>query len=223
MSDLWSVVPRDGKYTVESTSTGRSIGEYDSQEEAERRRDEVVKLSENSHDILYRMALLPDESLHAAMTILKRKYGTAPDVTAKSYLSTVVKADEEKRYTFAPLYMPNWVDAHGEFILPDDLQESIWSMSMQANHTLNLQHTSVLAGYWVELACWPYEHTCQLWLPDRGFQQVTLPAGTAYMGARWEPWAWELVLRGMVRGYSMEGVARRVEVDFGPLDSTYGA
>jgi hypothetical protein len=33
------------------------------------------------------------------------------------------------------------------------------------------------------------------------------------MGVVWEPWAWDLVKAGKLRGYSIGGMAQRMEAD----------
>lgn len=136
---------------------------------------------------------------------------------------------EEDRYTFAPLYIPSaddlsdlHLDAHDEFATVTDLQKSVWSYMRKGDRRIYLQHMpSVLAGEFVELATWPYEVEAELIVPGDDMQKaesktVTLPPGTPYMGTIWRPWAWDLVKRGKLRGYSIGGQARRIEVDFGP-------
>ena len=42
-------------------------------------------------------------------------------------------------------------------------------------------------------------------------QKHLYPIGTPIIGTIWEPWAWELVQKGLIRGYSMGGRSVPVE------------
>jgi hypothetical protein len=48
---------------------------------------------------------------------------------------------------------------------------------------------------------------------DGSQSTVDFPANTVFMGVIWEPWAWELIKTGKLRGYSIGGKAERVLVD----------
>jgi hypothetical protein len=129
----------------------------------------------------------------------------------------VVKSSDEKRFTLGPFYIPDRLDAHDEFTTPDTLQEGIWDYVRKGKRDIMLQHGRRRAGEWVELMAWPYATEVEMQLPGMAkgvMRKATLPAGTAYMGVVWEPWAWEKVKRGELRGLSMGGFAHRVEVDF---------
>jgi predicted ABC-type ATPase len=41
----------------------------------------------------------------------------------------------------------------------------------------------------------------------------TYPAGTVFLGVVWDPWAWQLVLDGKLRGFSIGGKAERILAD----------
>lgn len=126
----------------------------------------------------------------------------------------ISKADQERRYTFGPMYVPGREDAHREFMEPEDLQKSVWDYIRAGDRRIRLQHNRrVVAGEMVEMATWPYETEVELQLNDKVTKTI-LPANTPYMGVIWEPWAWELVKKGKLSGYSMGGRAHRVLVDF---------
>lgn len=121
----------------------------------------------------------------------------------------------EKRFSMAPVYLPNTYDAHGEFIDdPDMLQQALWGYveSTGGDRTVYLQHSPTPAGKWVEVMQWPFEVTTQVTVPGevKKSRTVTLPAGTVYMGVIWEPWAAEEVRKGKLRGFSLGGRARHV-------------
>ena len=135
---------------------------------------------------------------------------------AKSYgeVQTVFKADE-KRFTLGPWYIPNQQDAHGEWTDSEELQAALWSYVKGGDRRIRLQHNkNVVAGEWVETMTWPYPVTVPMTKADGTKQDVTYPEGTVFMGVQWEPWAWELVKKGKLSGYSIGGKSERMMVDF---------
>lgn len=136
-----------------------------------------------------------------------------PDPEDLSY--TVVKSRPEQRFTLGPVYMPTTIDAHGEFIDAESLQKATWNYVREtgSDRSVYLQHSTQPAGEWVEIVTWPHEVEANLTLPDGSgtVRKAKFPAGTVYMGVVWEPWAYDLVKKGQLRGYSMGGYARRVE------------
>ena len=44
-------------------------------------------------------------------------------------------------------------------------------------------------------------------------KKVAFPAGTVFLGVQWEPWAWDLVKKGLIGGYSIGGTGSGVEVN----------
>ncbi len=126
----------------------------------------------------------------------------------------VIKSVDEKRYTLGPVYMPGVLDAHGEWATAEDLQKSTWDYVRDtgADRTVYLQHSDKPAGEWVEIMAWPQPVTASMVGGVRkGVEDVVLPAGTVYMGVRWNKWAWEDVKKGKITGFSMGGYAQRVE------------
>jgi hypothetical protein len=122
------------------------------------------------------------------------------------------------RYTLAPIYSPNTKDAHSEWATPEDLQKSMWDYvaNTGADRTVYLQHSDQPAGKWVDIVTWPFPVEAQMLKSVDGVQKAestTLPAGTAYMGIRWEPWAFEAIEKGALTGLSMGGKARRIEAE----------
>lgn len=130
------------------------------------------------------------------------------------YPPTVLKADAAKMFSYAPMYIPGRVDAHGEFVKSaDDLQQAAWDYveKTAADRTVYLQHTDRPAGKWVEITSWPYAVEAPMVMPGTGeVRKASLPAGTVYLGVKWEPWAWEMVQKGQLLGWSMGGWAKRV-------------
>lgn len=127
--------------------------------------------------------------------------------------------EDEKRYTLAPWYVPDSLDAHGEWTDKEEVQRAFWDYLAKPDRTIKLQHnTDIVAGEWVEGLTWPHEVTVPIKHPE-GDTEITFPAGTPFLGVIWEPWAWELIKEGEIRGLSIGGKGKRVEAD--PEDYEY--
>ena len=132
---------------------------------------------------------------------------------------TVVKS-APLQFTLSPLYVPHRKDAHGEWTTDEDLQKAAWGLMRSGDRTINIQHLpGTVAGEWVELATWPWEHDAELATPGGEVRKVRMPANTPYMGVVWGDEAWEEVQAGRLRGLSMEGTARRVTADLPGIDA----
>lgn len=128
----------------------------------------------------------------------------------------IAKSIEKKRYTLGPLYVPDYVDAHGEYTSSDIIEEAAWDYVRQGNREINLQHSGQRAGEWVGLLTWPFPAEVELHLPENGImksKKVKFPPGTPFMGVIWDEWAWDKYVEpGLIRGFSMEGWGTRVRV-----------
>jgi len=126
----------------------------------------------------------------------------------------VLQKAEERRFTLGPWYIPDMLDAHGEWTDSTELQAALWGYVKSGDRGIRLQHNrAVVAGEWVECMTWPYEVTVPMTMPDGTVHRVTYPAETVFLGVVWEPWAWEYVKSGRVLGYSIGGKAERLMVD----------
>jgi len=136
----------------------------------------------------------------------------------------LAKADE-KRFTLAPWYVPNSLDAHMEWTDSDELQKALWTYVKSGNHDIRLQHVpDTVAGQWVEAMTWPFEVEVPMMNLESGsVQKKVFPENTVFLGVQWEPWAWELVKNGQIRGFSIGGKAGRKEEDlYVMLDKSSG-
>lgn len=154
--------------------------------------------------------------------------GPGSDVVGKGNTAEVEyhieKADGEKRYTLGPLYAPNRKDAHGDWVEADVLQEAVWDyvrMSSDEGRALRLQHGdgTIVVGEWVEVMAWPYEHTITITKAGEEPRELTMPAGTVYMGVQWSQEAWPLVKEGKLGGLSLGGRAIKVGTPDVTLDA----
>ncbi len=216
----------DGQYCVRS-ETGRSFGCYATAEMAETRLAQIESFAERRvtnaadqeltdwHDALHHQEIvttgmvvchdvIEDELDHRreSLALIKAMTGSLP----------VVKADEQ-RFTLAPVYVPGIEDAHGEFTDDDTLQKALWDWMRSGDRTIYLQHSEKAAGEMVEMLTWPMPIETALAVPGEGITKYAFPANTPFMGVIWEPWAWDMVKAGELRGYSIGGQAQRMEAD----------
>lgn len=146
---------------------------------------------------------------------LSREEDDEEEVAKEEVSSTIFsKADNERRFTLGPMYIPNRLDAHNEWTDPDELQKAVWDYMRKGDRRIRLQHNrDVVAGEALEVMAWPYEVEVPMMMKDASTQPVTFPANTVFLGVQWEPWAWELVKSDKLRGYSIGGRAQRLLVD----------
>lgn len=129
----------------------------------------------------------------------------------KGYVS---KSVAEKRYTLGPMYVPDSIDAQGEWTDADELQKAVWKYVQSGDRRIRLQHNrDVVAGEWVECMAWPYSVEVPMMHPDGTADVCEFPPNTVFLGVIWEPWAWDMVKAGSLRGYSIGGAAARVLAD----------
>lgn len=135
-------------------------------------------------------------------------------VDATDWKPRFSKAVDEARFTLGPMYVPDFTDAHGEWTDAAELQQAAWDYVRTGDRRIRLQHdVDTVAGEWVELMTWPYPVTVPMLDADGTPTPVEFPPNTVFLGVVWEPWAWALVKAGKLRGYSIGGMAQRVEVD----------
>jgi hypothetical protein len=136
------------------------------------------------------------------------EYKANPDIWRTRPFVPFVKSviEEAKRFTLGPWYVPNEVDAHGDWTDPDELQQALWGYVRTGYRSIHLQHSpDIQAGEWVECMSLPFPLTIPV-IDVNGNQAAhEYPAGTVLLGVVWEPWAWELVLTGKITGYSIGG------------------
>lgn len=151
---------------------------------------------------------LYDDEFWATMDDDMAKAAAADEATLVS------KSIDERRFTLGPMYIPNRLDAHAEWTDPDELQKSVWDYVRKGDRRIRLQHNrDVVAGEALEVMAWPYEVDVPMVQKSGESLPMTFPANTVFLGVQWEPWAWELVKAGKIRGYSIGGKAERLLVD----------
>jgi hypothetical protein len=197
-----------GDLTTEQLRAQAERDKADSEEEGERR-----NLRNKVRAAMARMLGLDDLAKAA--------------VAAQDLPPMVLKASAAQRFSFAPMYMPGKIDAHDEFVKTgDELQKAAWDYVRKtgSDRTVYLQHIDQPAGEWVEITSWPYPVEAMMTHPGTGqVRKAVLPANTVYMGVIWKPWAWELVQKGRLMGFSMGGWAKRVQAELADESVTKAA
>ena len=228
----------DGQFCVYSP-TGRAFGCYANEAEAVARLEQIERFRTDrvaaastdqlisDHDQLHALGVVRVEHvvIHNLVEDELESRGVAPpyllgDVedklrmigTGMSGHIPVIK-QAEHRYTLGPVYVPGVEDAHGEFVDEDTRQKALWEWVRKGDRRIFIQHSDKVAGEMVEALTWPFPIEADLEVPDQGITKQVFPANTPFLGVVWEPWAWELVQAGELRGYSIGGRAKRVEAD----------
>ncbi len=231
MPDLTKRIEKQGdQYCVVSETTGRGFGCYANPAQAQTRLAQIERLAKrldalptddlaSVHDGCHKTATTADvvvvhditEELLEARQVAPGTSTNVDDKLAALQSGAVVKAED--RYTLAPVYVPGREDSDGEHADAPTLQKALWDWVRKGDRTIYLQHTEKAAGEMVEILTWPFPIETDLAVPEQGVTKFAFPAETPFMGVVWESWAWDLVKAGELRGYSIGGRARRVEVD----------
>ncbi len=128
--------------------------------------------------------------------------------------SRLIKQASEERFTLAPWYIPDKYDAQNEWTDAIELQKALWDYVKSGDRDIRLQHQKdIKAGEWVEAMTLPYEWTTPVQKSNGSNGSITYPAGTVLMGVVWEPWAWEMVKKGDITGFSIGGSAERLDLE----------
>ena len=133
---------------------------------------------------------------------------------------TILRKADEKQFTLGPLYVPDFMDAHGEWTDSEELQNAVWGWVRSGDRRIFLQHdTDVVAGEWVEVMTMPQPWTVQM-TDSNGVVvgEATYPKDTVFLGVVWNDEAWDMVKRGELRGYSIGGYSDRMMADL-PLEA----
>lgn len=129
--------------------------------------------------------------------------------------SSFLRKQAARRFTLGPLYVPDFMDAHGEWTDSEELQQAVWEWVRGGDRTIYLQHDrDVKAGEWVEVMTMPQPWTVDM-LDGAGnaIGKITYPAGTVFLGVIWDEKPWQDIVAGRLRGYSIGGFSDRVLAD----------
>lgn len=158
----------------------------------------------------------PDDTYDELIAATEAKHGkprTLAEMEAEE-ATLVSKSFEERMFTLGPMYIPNVKDAHAEWTDPEELQKAVWEYVKKGDRRIRLQHDrDVVAGEWLEIMAWPYEVEAPIIMKDASQSTMKFPANTVFLGVKWEPWAWDMIKSGKLRGYSIGGRAERLLAD----------
>jgi len=159
----------------------------------------------------------------AAARVTRRRDlpGPSPAVIEDVRVGTVLKADEEMRFTLAPLYAPMVKDTHGEYIEARELQLAAHDYVRRGDLRLRLMHQDgrdpETIGDVVEIFTLPWSIEIPMTLPSGKADKVRIPAGTVLTGVVWDERAWPAVKEGRIGGLSLGGTAVRADGEDVPL------
>ncbi|MBX5477157.1 MAG: hypothetical protein IRZ18_08570 [Clostridia bacterium] len=122
--------------------------------------------------------------------------------TEDSARYTVMKAAEEQHYTLGIAYPADRIDAHGEFTSAEELERTAWHW-MAEHRLIGIQHEDGTTGHGVPVESYIYRG------PDWEINGQTVRAGDWLLGVVWDDTAWDLIKRGVLKGYSIQGEAER--------------
>lgn len=142
-------------------------------------------------------------------------WGEGGPIKALAKAEGFVRKTDEKRFTLGPLYVPDFMDAHGEWTDANELQAAVWEWVKGGDRRIYLQHDrDVEAGEWVEVMTMPQAWTVTMREPGgTELGEVTYPPNTVFLGVQWNEKAWEMIKAGQLRGYSIGGFSDRVMAD----------
>jgi hypothetical protein len=155
--------------------------------------------------------LLAPQPLPAILTA--EELGMAKAMRRKE-MDRVLKSADEARFTLAPWYIPDKYDAHQEWTDASELQKALWDYVDSGDRDIRLQHNrDIKAGKWVEAMTLPYEWSVPVHKANGEMGAHVYPSGTVLLGVVWEPWAWDMVKKGEITGFSIGGSAERVNLE----------
>jgi hypothetical protein len=126
----------------------------------------------------------------------------------------MLKTSTEAQFTLAPWYIPDKYDAQNEWTDAVELQKALWEYVKGGDREIRLQHNrEIRAGEWVEAMTLPYEWSVPVHKANGEVGAHTYPKGTVLLGVVWDDWAWEMVKKGDITGFSIGGSAERIDLE----------
>ena len=147
----------------------------------------------------FQKALVPRDTLDLSMGLrlidLPREHGRT--VTLRG----LVKQSNEQRYTLGIAYPVKEIDAHGEYATAEEVEKAAWRY-MQ-NRKVGLMHRDGTQGAGTLVESYIYRG------PKWQHEGQTVDPGDWLIGVVWEPEPWDLIKSGALRGFSIQGWARK--------------
>jgi len=208
-----------------AASTGQDVETLEgvTDEDREMYADLVEELNDSPDNVMLEPALeWPEDTWDDLIDSTEEAWGapmTLDEMNAKEVAKSVSnfevsKSVGEDMFTLGPMYIPNRLDAHSEWTDTEELQRAVWRYVESGDRRIRLQHDrDEVAGEWVEVMSWPFPVQAPMMSKGAESASAEFPAGTVFLGVKWKPWAWELVKKNKIRGYSIGGRAERLFVD----------
>ena len=129
----------------------------------------------------------------------------------------ILKAETgPKRYTLGLAYAPHRLDAHGEGMTADEVEQTAWGYLRKQE--IGLFHQDGTVGHARPVESYIYRGPDWRLTDASGGEQI-IKAGDWLLGAIWDPGAWDLVKKGKINGWSMDGLGRRRKVQRSTLET----
>jgi len=119
-------------------------------------------------------------------------------------LAKILKIEEERRYTLAVAYPANEIDAHGDYMTPEELEEAAWNY-LRKSRKIGLMHKDGTEGAGEVVESYIYRG------PPWEVNGERVEPGDWLLGIIWTPEAWERIKKGEFTGLSLQGWGRKVD------------
>lgn len=125
----------------------------------------------------------------------------------KRFEYKVCKSAADQRFTLGIAYPANRTDgdAHGDFVTADQLERTAWDYMLRSR-SVGLMHQPGTDGAGTVVESYIYRGPD--WTLENG---KVVKTGDWMMGVVWDENVWPEIKRGAIRGYSLQGWARRGE------------
>ena len=175
---------------------------------------EVRALDENMWEYTFNHTLGNGTVRRATTRVKFRKPKDEADLAKGDPRMRLLKASTEAQFTLAPWYIPDKYDAQNEWTDAVELQKALWEYVKGGDREIRLQHNrEIRAGEWVEAMTLPYEWSVPVHKANGEVGAHTYPKGTVLLGVVWDDWAWDMVKKGDITGFSIGGSAERIDLE----------
>lgn len=121
----------------------------------------------------------------------------------------IMKAKSEQRYTLGVVYPAKEVDFHGDFMTEAELEKAAWGVMQKGEPPkVGLMHRPGTAGAGTVVESYIYRGP-KWTTKDADGNEQSVNNGDWLMGVVWNDVAWEAVKSGQLKGYSLQGQARK--------------
>jgi len=139
--------------------------------------------------------IVPDGATHTKIDV------DASATKLRQY--NVIKSTGERRFTLGVAYPVAELDAHKDYMTKERLEEAAW-LYMAKCQDIGLYHKDGTSGSGQVVESYIYRG------PDWEVGDQIIKSGDWLLGVLWSEEAWEVVKSGKVKGYSFQGLAKRV-------------